>query len=47
MTPQIRDWRELAEKASKEMDSEKLELLIIELNRALDRDERPRRKDAA
>jgi hypothetical protein len=47
MTPQTRDWRELAEKASKEMDLEKLELLIDELNRTLDRDERRRRQDAA
>jgi hypothetical protein len=36
MTPQPRDWHELAEKASKEMDPEKLELLIDELNRTLD-----------
>jgi len=47
MTPQPRDWRELAEKASKEMDPEKLELLIDELNRTLERDERRRRQDAA
>ena len=47
MTPQPRDWRELAEKASKEMDPEKLELLIDELNCTLDRDERRRRQDAA
>jgi hypothetical protein len=38
MTPQPSDWRELAEKASKEMDPEKLELLIDELNRTLERD---------
>lgn len=47
MTPQPRDWNELAEKASKEMDPEKLELLINELNRTLERDERRRRQDAA
>jgi len=47
MTPQTRDWRELAEKASKEMDPEKLALLIDELNRTLERDERRRRQDAA
>lgn len=47
MTPQTHDWRELAEKASKEMDPEKLEVLIDELNRTLDRDERRRRQDAA
>lgn len=45
MTPQPRDWHELAEKASKEMDPEKLELLINELNRTLERDERRRRQD--
>jgi hypothetical protein len=42
MTPQPRDWRELAEKVSKEMDPDKLEVLIDELNRTLDRDERRR-----
>jgi hypothetical protein len=47
MTPQTHDWRELAQKASKEMDPEKLEVLIDELNRTLDRDERRRRQDAA
>ena len=46
MTPQPRDWRELAEKVSQEMDPDKLEGLIDELNRTLDRDEKaspPRR----
>jgi hypothetical protein len=47
MTSQPRDWRELAEKVSKEMDPDKLEVLIDELNRTLDRDERRRRQDAA
>jgi hypothetical protein len=47
MTPQPGDWRELAEKVSKEMDPEKLEVLIDELSRSLDRDERHRRQDAA
>jgi hypothetical protein len=47
MTPQPRDWRELAEQVSKEMDPDKLEVLIDELNRTLDRDERRRRQDAA
>ena len=47
MTSQTDGWRELAEKASKEMDPEKLELLIDELNRTLDRDERRRRQDAS
>jgi hypothetical protein len=36
MTPQPRDWRHLAEQASKEMDSDKMMVLINELNRALD-----------
>jgi hypothetical protein len=36
MTPhQPRDWKCLAEQASKEMDSEKLLGLVIELNRVL------------
>ena len=47
MTPQPRDWHELAQKASKEMDPEKLEQLIDELNRTLERDERRRRQEAA
>ena len=47
MTPQPRDWRELAERASKEMDPDKLQVLIEELNRTLDRDERRPRQDAA
>lgn len=47
MTPQPRDWRELAEKASKEMDPDKLQVLIDELNRTLERNERRRRQDAA
>jgi hypothetical protein len=47
MTPQPNDWRELAEKVSKEMDPDRLEVLIDELNRTLDRDERRRRQDAA
>lgn len=42
MTPQPHDWRELAEKVSNEMDPDKLEVLIDELNRTLDRDERCR-----
>jgi hypothetical protein len=46
MTPQSRDWRDLAEKASKEMDPEKLGLLIDELNRTLEREERQRHRDA-
>jgi hypothetical protein len=46
MTPQPRDWRELAEKVSQEMEPDKLEGLIDELNRTLDRDER-RRQEAA
>jgi hypothetical protein len=36
MTPQPSDWRRLAEQASKEMDSDKMLVLIDELNRALD-----------
>lgn len=47
MTPQPSDWRELAEKVSKELDPDRLEVLIDELNRTLDRDERRRRQDAA
>ena len=47
MTPQPSDWRELADKVSKEMDPEKLELLIYELNLTLDRDERRRHQDAS
>ena len=43
MTPQPRDWRELAEKVSNEKDPDKLEVLIDELNRTLDRDERRRK----
>ena len=42
MTPQPHDWRELDEKVSNEMDADKLEVLIDELNRTLDRDERCR-----
>ena len=42
MTPQPRDWRELAEKVSNEKDPDKLEVLIDELNHTLDRDERRR-----
>jgi hypothetical protein len=47
MTPQPRDWRELAEKVSQEMDPDKLEMLVNELNRTLDRDERRCRQDAS
>jgi len=47
MTPQPGDWRELAEQVGKEMDPDRLEVLIDELNRTLDRDERRRRRDAA
>ena len=47
MTPQPRDWRELAEKASKEMDPDKLQVLVDELNRTLERNETRRRHDAA
>jgi len=47
MTPQPGDWRELAEQVSKEIDPDRLEVLIDELNRTLDRDERRRRQDAA
>ena len=47
LTPQHSDWRELADKVSKEMDPDKLEVLIDQLNRTLDRDERRRRQDAS
>ena len=47
LTLQHSDWRELAEKVSKEMDPDKLEVLIDQLNRTLDRDERHRRQDAS
>jgi len=36
MTPQSSNWRHLAEQASKEMDPDKMMVLIDELNRALD-----------
>jgi len=47
MTPQPRDWRELAEKVSQEMDPDKLEALIDELNRTLDRDNKRHLQEAA
>jgi hypothetical protein len=36
MTPQPRDWRHLAEQASKEMDPEKMMILVNDLNRELE-----------
>jgi hypothetical protein len=36
MSKEIRDWRELAEAASKESDPDKLMLLLLELSDALE-----------
>jgi hypothetical protein len=44
MTPQnSTDWRHLAERASKEMDPEKLMSLVNELNRVLEQNEKSSR----
>jgi hypothetical protein len=42
MIPQLDDWRLLAEQASVEMDSNKLNALVEELNRVLDEQEASR-----
>jgi len=44
MTPQPSDWRNLAEQASKEMDPTKLTELAMQLNQALEREERQRNR---
>jgi hypothetical protein len=44
MTPQPRTWRNLAEQISKEMDPNKLTALAIELDQALEREERQRNR---
>jgi hypothetical protein len=40
MTPQRRDWEHLAKAASEEMDPKKLMILVDELNRVLDQNDK-------
>jgi trehalose-6-phosphate synthase len=44
MTPQLSDWRHLAEQVSREMDPYKLTELAMELNQALEREENQRNR---
>ena len=44
MTPHPSDWRNLAERASKEVDPDKLIALVTELNQGLERDENRRKR---
>jgi len=42
MTPQPTDWRALAEQARTEMDPDKLTALVMELDQALEHEEKQR-----
>jgi len=44
MTPQPSDWRSLAERASKEVDPDKLIALVTELNQGLEREDNRRKQ---
>jgi hypothetical protein len=44
MTPQPSDWRNLAERASQEVDPDKLIALVTELNQGLEREENRRKR---
>ena len=44
MTPQPSDWRSLAERASKELDPDKLIALATELDQGLEREENRRKR---
>jgi trehalose-6-phosphate synthase len=44
MTPQPSDWRDLAEQVSKESDPYKLTELAMQLNQALEQEERQRNR---
>jgi len=44
MTPQPSDWRNLAERASKEVDPDKLIALVIQLDQGLEREENQRNR---
>jgi hypothetical protein len=44
MTPQPRDWRRVAEQVRDEKDSSKLMVLVIELNRLLENEDKSRKR---